>query len=425
MKFSTTLISAQAFLSAFAEAAIFFDPDAVKLSCDDSITNAIATPGVSVNINNFGVDTTNFNQTILLKPIPASTANNGTSTGTMCILSSWTTPLDLKEQGQGYYLPLGKSVDGRDWDRPPGKGGREIEYLCGEAGNSGTNFDEGDYLCEATLPMTSKILGDGTFSEFNAAYFMTYFERSSTVRNELSRFLQKTTFGPTSDELDALESAFADIMASASSQVTHSEAMTQLQTEWTAAQMDPSTFSTGKFTSLREYWRKRLNPRTAETYRIGESGPPACDKNSRWRKYAFTHNDVQNALFLRWGNIELGEFFTEMGMKNQGITPHVVTVETVEYYTEAPTPSPTISAFPTSSPTVSGVPSSSLAPSHVPTNSVMPSSSVPTASPNVGDSAAPVSFKCIISAYLVLFLVAFVFIMYFHFLLQCFLFSNL
>ena len=383
MKLSAVLITAQLLSSVLTEAAVFFDKDAIKLSCDDTNINAISTPGTPVNINSFGVDTTNFDQTILLKPIPASTAEDGT--GTMCILSSWTKPIDLKEQGQGFYFPLGRSVDGNDWERPAGKGGRQVEYLCGEAGNSGANFAEGENLCQVTLPMTSKTLGNGTLSKLNAPYFMTYYERSLTIRNELSRFLHKTTFGPTRNELDALESAFADIKAL---NLTHSEAMAQLQTEWTAAQMDPSSFSTGKFTSLREYWRKRLNPRTSETYRIGESGPPACEKNSRWRKYAFTYNDVMDGTYLRWGNIDLGGSY-------QAADPHVVTVETVEYYTEAPTFSPSISAFPTSTPTVSGLPSWSPAPSYFPTNSSVPSSSVLTTSPNIGDSAAPVSFHCV------------------------------
>ena len=318
---------------AVADAAILlFDPNTPTFSCDDSNVNAVAEPGTPVNINSLGVDTTNSNATILLKPIPASDANNGT--GTMCILSSWTSSLNLKEQGQGFYLPLGRSVDGKDWERPPGKAARQVEYLCGEAGHPGNSYAVGEYLCQVTLSKTSKTLIDGSFSEFNAPYYMTYYERSLTVRNELSRFLQKTTFGPTRDELDALELAYSDIMTE---NMTHSEAMTQLQTEWTANQMDPSTFSTGKFTSLREYYRKRLNPRTAETYRIGESGPAACEKNSRWRKYAFTQNDVQNAQYLRWGNIDLGGNY-------QSTNPHKITVEKVEYFTEVPTSSPSVSA---------------------------------------------------------------------------------
>ena len=47
------------------------------------------------------------------------------------------------------------SNDG-DWTRPAGRANRQVEYVCGEAGNSGTFFEEGEYLCEVTLPTTSK-----------------------------------------------------------------------------------------------------------------------------------------------------------------------------------------------------------------------------------------------------------------------------
>ena len=64
-----------------------------------------------------------------------------------------------------------------------------------------------------------------------------------TVRNELSRFLQKNTFGPTDSELDALEAAFVALQSepitrrlqdegsstntttSAATTITHAEAM--------------------------------------------------------------------------------------------------------------------------------------------------------------------------------------------------------
>ena len=120
-----------------------------------------------------------------------------------------------------------------------------------------------------------------------------------SVRQEISRFLHKTTFGPRPQDLDALEAAHADIMASG---LTSSQAMSKLQTEWIESQMDPSTFTSGSFSSLRKYWRQRVNARAFEVYRIGEAGPAPCEKNSRWRKFAFTKYDVQSARYLRWGD---------------------------------------------------------------------------------------------------------------------------
>ena len=33
-----------------------------------------------------------------------------------------------------------------DWTRPAGCANRQVEYVCGKAGNSGTFFEEGEYL---------------------------------------------------------------------------------------------------------------------------------------------------------------------------------------------------------------------------------------------------------------------------------------
>lgn len=266
----------------------------------------------------------------------------------MCIFSSWTTDLARKAAGDGYYVPLGRSADDQDWIRPPGDKERFVSYNCGTATNSGTYFASGEYLCEITLPMSSKVLPNGELGEFDAPYFLTYYERSLSLRNELSRFLQRTTFGPTATELDALEMAYVDLGGTGPDTATHGETMERLQTEWVQAQQDPATFSTGKFSSLREYYRKRLNPRSPEVYRIGESGPHPCEKHSRWRKFAFTAYDVVNSQYLRWGNNALGGFYQQQ-------IPHKVTVETIklDVPTAGPTGSPIeIGGVPTMSPIV-------------------------------------------------------------------------
>lgn len=358
-------------------------------------------------------------------------------------------------------------------------------------------------LCEVTLPTSSKQnANDPTITDYlTLPYYLTYYRRDLTVRNEISRFLQKNTFGPTKDQLDALEERYRELRglgytpynntvedmmpswwnetfndgianegnstwtnstateansteavagnltdvegngtaterrtterylqgnqtsspstspttspsASPTSKPTleptaslvpsslpslspstsaptekvydgppmsHAEAMAALQLEWVTNQMDPSTFSSGQFTSLRRFWRERLNARKEETYRIGESGPHACEKHSRWRKFAFTAFDVQNSQHLRWGTQELGGLVQEQ-------TGHRITVETVVYEgppipgyspTEMPSASPVASVdgtptldlgSPTSSPrpSVSGMPS--ILPSHGPSN---------------------------------------------------------
>ena len=207
----------------------------------------------------------------------------------------------------------------------PGRASHPIDFIyeCGEASNSGTNFVVGEYLCEVTLPTTSKRnVVDPTKTDYiNLPYYLTFYKRSLTVRNEISRFLQKNTFGPTAAELDALETRFQALTSGGDS---HAMAMEKLQVEWVVRQMNPSSFTSGKFTSLREYWRRRLNSRRQETYRIGEAGPHPYEKHSRWRKFAFTHADVQNSRMLRWGLFSLGG-------ATQTQRGHRITVERVTY----------------------------------------------------------------------------------------------
>lgn len=387
--------------SVVAAAPVEFNPNAPKYSCED----AYSSPASPLRLS--GVDTSVGKTTILLSPIGDIGASLGSedgagdaTTGRMCVLSRWTTSLIDKEEGNGFYFPLGRSVAGvpgentgkdGDWNRPPGKASWQLRYTCGEAAFNGTNFVEGEYLCEVTLPMTSKpdIKDPATIYAIRVPYYLTYYERTLSVRNELSRFLHLTTFGPKAEELDALEMAYEVILddgylnalsngtssgnatsvnaTSVNATYSHSKAMSKLQVEWVAAQQDPTTFSSGKFSSHREYWRKRLNPRKWETYRIGEAGPAPCELHSRWRKFAFTEYDVQNSRALRWGTQDLGGAF-------QIQEGHKVTIEKV-----------VLESMPSGQPSLSIAPSVSFAPSPLPT---IPA---PTGTPMAALTDSPVS----------------------------------
>jgi hypothetical protein len=41
------------------------------------------------------------------------------------------------------------------------------------------------------------------------------------------------------------------------------------------------------------FFRERLNPRTVESYQYGIPGPKACEKNARFRRFAFTYKDLE------------------------------------------------------------------------------------------------------------------------------------
>ena len=46
-------------------------------------------------------------------------------------------------------------------------------------------------------------------------------------------------------------------------------------------------------TSHRAFFRERLNPRAVESYLYGVPGPKACEKNARFRRFAFTYKDKE------------------------------------------------------------------------------------------------------------------------------------
>jgi len=152
------------------------------------------------------------------------------------------------------YVPVGRSYDGYDWERVAGPDVDSLDYVCAVDGTFST-----DKLCQAYLPVDE-----------NSTYFLTTYDRTISDRAGVARFLERTSFGTTPDDLDAWnyteESAFAN---------------------WVNEQIAEVGVS-----SHREYYRKRLNPRSIEAYRYGVPGKKACEAFSHWRRFAFTEKDL-------------------------------------------------------------------------------------------------------------------------------------
>ena len=95
---------------------------------------------------------------------------------------------------------------------------------------------------------------------------MTTYDHTIPERDEVARFLERTTFGTRKSDLDGWASndtaAYANYVQDQISNIGTS--------------------------SHREFYRKRLTPRSTETYIYGIPGPKACEANSRWRRFAFT-----------------------------------------------------------------------------------------------------------------------------------------
>ena len=165
--------------------------------------------------------------------------------GLLCTLFEVTTSDPDLTPVYEYYVPVGRSYDGRDWETVAGKHSTLV-YTC----SSGS--------CSVTLPDVSE-----------AKYYMSAYKYTLTGPQSWARFMEKATFGPTTQAIAAQSGDFT----------------TTAMASWIATQVDTPP------SSHRQYFRRHLNPRQLEVYKYGVSGPHACDSGSYWRKFAFTRKD--------------------------------------------------------------------------------------------------------------------------------------
>ncbi len=125
--------------------------------------------------------------------------------------------------------------------------------------NSGVGIDcsaatsLGQYTCDVTLPLL----------EEGEEYVLETFTRTLSPEATAARFLEQATFGATRSTIDALVDSDLDYEM------------------WLNEQMYEIPAS-----SLREYYRKRTNPKYEFGYYVGSVGSGPCELYSRWRTYA-------------------------------------------------------------------------------------------------------------------------------------------
>jgi hypothetical protein len=219
-----------------------------------------------------------FEQTANLLTVPSlvntmvvQTDLSLSSDGTIAVLlplSSAGFLFTLSRTEKEKYIPVSRSYNGNDWERVAGPE-VNLQYTC-EVDTSFSN----DRLCQTFVPV-----GEGL------VYHLTAYDHDIKDRSKVARFFERTTFGPTTAELDAMEKNInlLDSMAL-----------------WVENQVNDVSTS-----SHREFFRKRLNPRSTETYKYGISGPKACEQNSRWRRFAFTRKDLWMSNHEEFFNLEI------------------------------------------------------------------------------------------------------------------------
>lgn len=139
------------------------------------------------------------------------------------------------------YIPVARSYDGYNWERSAGPDAPKID-------------PDMTYCCLGKCLMYVPYDADYT-------YYLKTSSNSLLDRDLVSRFLERSTFGPTLDEIDGWDY----------------EAGTELTfARWVRGQMDSDGTS-----SHREFYRRHTNSRSTEAYMYGLPGPMPCEKNAR------------------------------------------------------------------------------------------------------------------------------------------------
>ena len=233
---------------------------------------ALLLPGHAVHATTFscpahtsrtGTTATILDHTTISDRDTSVTLTNTATSGELCTLYT----LAYSEDGvQFFYIPAGRSYDGRNWERAAGKFSG-LEFTC-QNDDSQTRPGE---TCTVTLEDTDR-----------RSYFLTSYSYDLTARQYSARFFERSTFGANTAMLDQMTTT-----ANWGTCTTESQCV-DAQTAWIGEQQDPIAVPS---VSHREWFRERLNPRSVEVYKYGLSGPHACSSGSVWRNFAFTKKD--------------------------------------------------------------------------------------------------------------------------------------
>jgi len=233
---------------------------------------ALLLPGWAVHATTFscpahtsrtGTTATILDHTTISDRDTSVTLTNTATSGELCTLYT----LAYSEDGvQFFYIPAGRSYDGRNWERAAGKFSG-LEFTC-QNDDSQTRPGE---TCTVTLEDTDR-----------RSYFLTSYSYDLTARQYSARFFERSTFGANTAMLDQMTTT-----ANWGTCTTESQCV-DAQTAWIGEQQDPIAVPS---VSHREWFRERLNPRSVEVYKYGLSGPHACSSGSVWRNFAFTKKD--------------------------------------------------------------------------------------------------------------------------------------
>ncbi|CAB9496881.1 Protein of unknown function (DUF1800) [Seminavis robusta] len=168
-----------------------------------------------------------------------------------------------------FIQPLARSYSGNDWEKTRGAFVQQVAFDC----TPGTS---------CTIDMT-KIEAVAAGSQYQLSTFDP--PAHYTKRDVIARFLEQTTFGPTTADIDALEAAEPS---------TDLDALKQSLALATYVQEQQATNS---IFSHRAHYRKHLNARFEHAGPMGRITWP-CERGTRYRRMAFSDKDDEKTLVV-------------------------------------------------------------------------------------------------------------------------------
>jgi hypothetical protein len=154
--------------------------------------------------------------------------------------------------------PVARSYEGHAWEASAAPAFGSLTFACDD--------DDSSQVCTTTLP---PLLQDTDY------YEMATLTHELPPRDQVARFLEQTTFGPTWENL-------VDFTSSEASFAT-----------WIQEQQDSVPSS-----SHRNFYRRHMNHRAVVTSPMGILTHP-CRAGTRYRRYAFTDKDRLRSLEIR------------------------------------------------------------------------------------------------------------------------------
>jgi hypothetical protein len=143
---------------------------------------------------------------------------------------------------------VGRSYEGHAWEVSPG-GPADLAFNCDPT------------ACALVLPDLAS----------GYSYELAAFDHELPFRDQVARFLEQASFGPTLESIEAFPNSFA---------------------AWVRTQQDVVPL-----TSHRAFYREHLNQRSEHPFRMGAT-TEACDSGSRYRRFAITELDLFSELVI-------------------------------------------------------------------------------------------------------------------------------